>query len=296
METSKPPPTKRSELRKQKPQSFQEAIAAGDQPLRSQSQASSERSLGQLEGPSVACDGEDIEHLLADEPINIQESPRRVTTATPVSRSEAHPRAPRRRGDDISVTDQTGNRIYLPTDRRPRQRQVLEEFSAPNRGYFNSQVDEEFGELDGRQREEGDGEEEDGESSRLWVDQFSPQHYTELLSDDFTNRCLLKWLKLWDQVLFQSSRLHGRDGRQRGGAKVVVAKPGSVHRSPRASGPVIGGHGYWQGQSLQTSETRSSRLPRQHIPAYKGAGRSPGHASLRRASNPAGAMGACPPN
>ena len=47
-----------------------------------------------------------------------------------------------------------------------------------------SQVDEEFGELDGRQREAGDREEEEEESSRLWVDQFSPQHYTELLSDD----------------------------------------------------------------------------------------------------------------
>ncbi|XP_071203696.1 chromosome transmission fidelity protein 18 homolog [Salvelinus alpinus] len=63
------PSTKRSEFRKQKPQSFQEAVTAGDQPLRSQSQASSERSLGQSEAPSVACDGEDIEHLLADEPI-----------------------------------------------------------------------------------------------------------------------------------------------------------------------------------------------------------------------------------
>nr|XP_020031985.1 LOW QUALITY PROTEIN: chromosome transmission fidelity protein 18 homolog [Castor canadensis] len=36
----------------------------------------------------------------------------------------------------------------------------------------------------------------------LWVDEFAPQHYTELLSDDFTNRCLLKWLKLWDLVVF----------------------------------------------------------------------------------------------
>ncbi|XP_040604275.1 chromosome transmission fidelity protein 18 homolog isoform X5 [Mesocricetus auratus] len=40
----------------------------------------------------------------------------------------------------------------------------------------------------------------------LWVDEFAPQHYTELLSDDFTNRCLLKWLKLWDLVVFGHER------------------------------------------------------------------------------------------
>ncbi|XP_054445148.1 chromosome transmission fidelity protein 18 homolog isoform X2 [Pteronotus mesoamericanus] len=40
----------------------------------------------------------------------------------------------------------------------------------------------------------------------LWVDEFAPQHYTELLSDDFTNRCLLKWLKLWDLVVFGQER------------------------------------------------------------------------------------------
>ncbi|XP_004873895.1 chromosome transmission fidelity protein 18 homolog isoform X1 [Heterocephalus glaber] len=40
----------------------------------------------------------------------------------------------------------------------------------------------------------------------LWVDEFAPQRYTELLSDDFTNRCLLKWLKLWDLVVFGHER------------------------------------------------------------------------------------------
>ncbi|KAM6155238.1 chromosome transmission fidelity protein 18 homolog [Rhynchocyon petersi] len=40
----------------------------------------------------------------------------------------------------------------------------------------------------------------------LWVDEFAPRQYTELLSDDFTNRCLLKWLKLWDLVVFGRER------------------------------------------------------------------------------------------
>uniref|UniRef100_A0A8C4QKU7 CTF18, chromosome transmission fidelity factor 18 homolog (S. cerevisiae) n=1 Tax=Eptatretus burgeri TaxID=7764 RepID=A0A8C4QKU7_EPTBU len=42
--------------------------------------------------------------------------------------------------------------------------------------------------------------------SFLWVDKFSPRHYMELLSDDHINRCLLKWLKLWDVVVFNRER------------------------------------------------------------------------------------------
>ncbi|NXA04084.1 CTF18 protein, partial [Sapayoa aenigma] len=46
------------------------------------------------------------------------------------------------------------------------------------------------------------GAEEESASHCLWVDKFTPQRYIELLSDDYTNRCLLKWLKLWDTVVF----------------------------------------------------------------------------------------------
>ena len=38
--------------------------------------------------------------------------------------------------------------------------------------------------------------------SKLWVDKYAPKLYTELLSDDGVNRKLLKWLKLWDTVVF----------------------------------------------------------------------------------------------
>lgn len=92
-------------------------------------------------------------------------------------------------------------------------------------------------------KENDDPEDTEGQASRLWVDRFSPRHYTELLSDDvrflcdfvltpptfmlfsgsnskyrkmmpvcvsvllqFTNRCLLKWLKLWDTVVFGRER------------------------------------------------------------------------------------------
>ena len=36
----------------------------------------------------------------------------------------------------------------------------------------------------------------------LWVEKFRPRNFLELLSDDGTNRTLLKWLKLWDKVVF----------------------------------------------------------------------------------------------
>ncbi|KAG8440687.1 hypothetical protein GDO86_006438, partial [Hymenochirus boettgeri] len=71
-----------------------------------------------------------------------------------------------------------------------------------------SQINEEFGENDDENMEQGisgvDDDDDDEEPSlhSLWVDRFTPNHYTELLSDDYTNRCLLKWLKLWDTVVF----------------------------------------------------------------------------------------------
>ena len=38
--------------------------------------------------------------------------------------------------------------------------------------------------------------------SVLWVEKFRPKNFLELLSDDGTNRTLLRWLKLWDKVVF----------------------------------------------------------------------------------------------
>ncbi|RMC17546.1 hypothetical protein DUI87_05209 [Hirundo rustica rustica] len=50
--------------------------------------------------------------------------------------------------------------------------------------------------------------EEEPAAHCLWVDKFTPRRYIELLSDDVstTNRCLLKWLKLWDTVVFGKDR------------------------------------------------------------------------------------------
>uniref|UniRef100_A0A8C7RWU7 Chromosome transmission fidelity protein 18 homolog n=2 Tax=Oncorhynchus mykiss TaxID=8022 RepID=A0A8C7RWU7_ONCMY len=259
MDFNPAPSTKRSEFRKQKPQSFQEAITAGDQPLRSQSQVSSKRTpkakrlrqdvakklfeVSQVDDITPPSSPEEFHRTPSSRPqlipvildisgfAAIQESPRRVTAAT-----SCHVlKRPPAEGGYVSVTDQTGNRVYLrqtddmrgkavdPSAFRSSHNalgllavpiEVLREQVAEKR---HRQVVEESQRLTERLnrcvctcstnlKEEGDREEEEEESSRLWVDQFSPQHYTELLSDDFTNRCLLKWLKLWDQVVFGRER------------------------------------------------------------------------------------------
>lgn len=36
----------------------------------------------------------------------------------------------------------------------------------------------------------------------LWVEKYKPKKYFELLSDESCNRNLLKWLKLWDTIVF----------------------------------------------------------------------------------------------
>lgn len=40
------------------------------------------------------------------------------------------------------------------------------------------------------------------DNKSLWVDLYKPRKYFELLSDESTNRVLLRWLKLWDKVVF----------------------------------------------------------------------------------------------
>ncbi|XP_053327778.1 chromosome transmission fidelity protein 18 homolog [Spea bombifrons] len=91
-----------------------------------------------------------------------------------------------------------------------QRRKVLEE-SQNLTEMLNSQI-EDFAEADSETMDlaiaaaDEEDEEEGASSHCLWVDRFTPRHYTELLSDDFTNRCLLKWLKLWDKVVFAKEK------------------------------------------------------------------------------------------
>lgn len=40
------------------------------------------------------------------------------------------------------------------------------------------------------------------DNNSLWVELYKPRKYLELLSDETTNRTMLKWMKLWDKVVF----------------------------------------------------------------------------------------------
>ncbi|RVW85781.1 hypothetical protein CK203_055385 [Vitis vinifera] len=41
-------------------------------------------------------------------------------------------------------------------------------------------------------------------NEQLWVDKYAPSSFTELLSDEQTNREVLLWLKQWDSCVFGS--------------------------------------------------------------------------------------------
>uniref|UniRef100_A0A665ULW8 Chromosome transmission fidelity protein 18 homolog n=1 Tax=Echeneis naucrates TaxID=173247 RepID=A0A665ULW8_ECHNA len=165
----------------------------------------------------------------------IPETPRRQPTEAPSSLHVL--KRPPLEGDYISVTDSSGSRVYLrqkedtgtkmvdsrmvpdsqgalgllavpigvlrEQEAERRHQQVLEE----SQRLTELSVNDVFVEPESREDEENnDPADTEGRISRLWVDRFSPRHYTQLLSDDFTNRCLLKWLKLWDTVVFGRER------------------------------------------------------------------------------------------
>uniref|UniRef100_A0A4W6FXX3 Chromosome transmission fidelity protein 18 homolog n=1 Tax=Lates calcarifer TaxID=8187 RepID=A0A4W6FXX3_LATCA len=150
----------------------------------------------------------------------IPETPRRPPTEAPASLHVL--KRPPLEGEYISVTNSLGSRVYL-RQKEDTGTKVVDSRMVPNS--FGSlgllavpisvlrqqeaerQVVEESQQCEHAQYEENeDPEDTEGRTSRLWVDRFSPRHYTELLSDDFTNRCLLKWLKLWDTVVFGRER------------------------------------------------------------------------------------------
>ncbi|XP_013920399.1 PREDICTED: chromosome transmission fidelity protein 18 homolog isoform X4 [Thamnophis sirtalis] len=86
-----------------------------------------------------------------------------------------------------------------------RQKQILESSEQLMEVLNRLGADEIQDEAPGPNGEEESGDRSEAEASAqhtLWVDQFTPRRYVELLSDDYTNRCLLKWLKLWDVLVF----------------------------------------------------------------------------------------------
>ncbi|XP_022092575.1 chromosome transmission fidelity protein 18 homolog isoform X2 [Acanthaster planci] len=75
--------------------------------------------------------------------------------------------------------------------------------------------------------DEGDDVEEVAskeKSSALWVDQYAPRRYTDLLSDDGINRNLLYWLKLWDYLVFGKEKKQRKKPQQQQQQKQAEAK------------------------------------------------------------------------
>ncbi|CAK6444871.1 unnamed protein product [Pipistrellus nathusii] len=110
-------------------------------------------------------------------------------------------------------------------------------------------------ETEGEAPEEVPADRQEDAQHSLWVDEFAPRHYTELLSDDFTNRCLLKWLKLWDLVVF---------GRERPARK---PRPGV---EPARAGKEAPASGKWKSheqvlEEMLEAELDLSRRPRQKV-------------------------------
>ncbi|XP_011304841.1 chromosome transmission fidelity protein 18 homolog [Fopius arisanus] len=57
-------------------------------------------------------------------------------------------------------------------------------------------------------------------ADELWVDKYRPKSYRELLSDETVNRNFLRWIKLWDKIVF------GREPLKKHGLKKHVEKSG----------------------------------------------------------------------
>ncbi|XP_078414773.1 chromosome transmission fidelity protein 18 homolog isoform X2 [Cetorhinus maximus] len=138
-------------------------------------------------------------------------------------------------------------------------RQVMEE-SQKLSEMLNSQVDE-IGEVERQEEAAADEDDDDSidefSSSTLWVDRFTPGQYTELLSDDYTNRCLLKWLKLWDTVVF------GREKPAKK-SKQVVEKHSAFQQSQQQQQ-----QNKWKSKTQMTEEILDAELDAHNRPKYK---------------------------
>ncbi|KAM4819966.1 LOW QUALITY PROTEIN: chromosome transmission fidelity protein 18 homolog [Thomomys bottae] len=137
---------------------------------------------------------------------------------------------------------------------RARRRQLLEETQGLSDSLHSLRSEEEETQRAGAPGEEL-ADSQHPPQHCLWVDEFAPQHYTELLSDDFTNRCLLKWLKLWDLVVF---------GQERPSRK---PRPGV---EPARTGKEATASGKWKSheqvlEEMLEAELDPSRRPRQKV-------------------------------
>uniref|UniRef100_A0A8B9QMG7 Chromosome transmission fidelity protein 18 homolog n=1 Tax=Apteryx owenii TaxID=8824 RepID=A0A8B9QMG7_APTOW len=137
-----------------------------------------------------------------------------------------------------------------------RRRHVLEA-SQQLTEIINSCLESQAGDETPKPSEDAEMADDEEESALhcLWVDRFTPRRYTELLSDDYTNRCLLKWLKLWDTVVFGKEK------------PVKKAKP-STEAHPPLKQPKEQ-QNKWKSKAQLTEEILEAELDQHKRPKYK---------------------------
>ena len=92
-------------------------------------------------------------------------------------------------------------------------------------------------------REGLDQEGGDSHQTELWVEKFKPKSYTELLSDNGTNRTLLMWLKLWDKAVFgrevRVRNKNKKDGEEAGEGNNPQQKLGAKGKQQSQQGAIL---------------------------------------------------------
>lgn len=113
----------------------------------------------------------------------------------------------------LGVTRHDGERIYIRCHSEQYEKDELEEITRncsfknvmkdlfrttwnDARTLLNKQLDDE------KQNSGADDVVPLEDTTCLWVELYKPRKYMELLSDETTNRTMLKWMKLWDKVVF----------------------------------------------------------------------------------------------
>ncbi|KFO95522.1 Chromosome transmission fidelity protein 18, partial [Calypte anna] len=135
-------------------------------------------------------------------------------------------------------------------------RRHLQEASQQLTEIINSCLESESSTQSPEPHGEGDpGAEEESALHCLWVDKFTPQRYMDLLSDDYTNRCLLKWLKLWDTVVFGKEKA------------VKKSRPKAEPRPPFSQAKEQ--QNKWKTKVQLTEEILEAELDQHKRPKYK---------------------------
>ncbi|RZB40936.1 chromosome transmission fidelity protein 18 -like, partial [Asbolus verrucosus] len=110
----------------------------------------------------------------------------------------------------VGVTRHDGRRVYIrfhseQFEAEERQR-IVQKITLTNGFNSNKQMWDDAKKLIENQLDNAEVETEAVDpfidDKELWVDLYKPRKYFELLSDESTNRIMLRWIKLWDKVVF----------------------------------------------------------------------------------------------